>query len=208
MAAPVVEKGSYLNDVRIDVGHQHAYITDSGSGALVVVDLSTNRARRVLADHTSTQGEDITLTIGEEPWLRGGEPPQVHADGIALDVRGGHLYYQALTGRHLYRVPTAALRDESLSAEALKSRVEPLGETPASDGLLFGADGRLYISALEHDAIMARRPGESASIVVQDARIAWPDTFTQAQDGHIYFTTAQIHRSAPSEPFRIFRFRP
>lgn len=40
-------------------------------------------------------------------------------DGIALSPDGQYLYYQALTGRTLYRIATAALRDSTLSAAAL-----------------------------------------------------------------------------------------
>ena len=96
---------SYLNDVRIDTRSGTAFITDSGLGAIVVVDLETGSARRVLEDHASTKAEKTTVTIDGRPILL-----VVHCDGIALDQDGGWLYYQALTGRTMYRVPVAALR--------------------------------------------------------------------------------------------------
>lgn len=37
-----------LNDVRFDLGREVAYLTDSGKGGLVVLDLATKKARRVL----------------------------------------------------------------------------------------------------------------------------------------------------------------
>lgn len=50
----VAPQGSYLNDVRFH--DSYAYITDSGvTGALVVVDLNSGQARRVLDGHPSTQ---------------------------------------------------------------------------------------------------------------------------------------------------------
>src|SRR5438477_3191930 len=48
---------SYLNDVRVDVANNKAFITDSGLGAIVVVDLSSGNARRLLEDHKSTKPE-------------------------------------------------------------------------------------------------------------------------------------------------------
>ena len=48
---------SYLNDVRVDTKTGHAFITDSGAGAIVVVDLKTGQARRLLANHPSTKVE-------------------------------------------------------------------------------------------------------------------------------------------------------
>jgi hypothetical protein len=46
---------------------QVAYLTDSGAGAIVVVDLAAGTGRRLLAGHPSTRSEEITLTIGGKP---------------------------------------------------------------------------------------------------------------------------------------------
>ena len=43
--------GSYLNDVRVDTDRNYAYLTDSGEGAIVVVNLNTGHSRRLLHDH-------------------------------------------------------------------------------------------------------------------------------------------------------------
>ncbi|WP_236516096.1 major royal jelly family protein [Sandaracinus amylolyticus] len=200
-APPIVSASSYLNDVRIDVSHHHAYLTDSGDGALVIVDLESGLTRRVLDGHPSTHAEDITLRIGGRPFSR-----EVNADGIALDEDGGWLYFQALRGRTLYRVPTEVLRDPDADDAAIASRIQVLGETGASDGLEFH-DGRVWLTSLEHDAIRTFVPGQgSPEIVVQDPRIAWPDSFAIGPQGQMYFTTAQIHLGdAPPDPFRIFR---
>src|SRR6266487_3249898 len=48
---------SYLNDVRIDTANRKAFITDSGKAAIIVVDLATGKARRLLDDHNSTKPE-------------------------------------------------------------------------------------------------------------------------------------------------------
>ena len=42
---PVVQPASYLNDVRVDTESGYAYITDSGTGAIVVVNLATGDRR-------------------------------------------------------------------------------------------------------------------------------------------------------------------
>lgn len=197
--ATVARSESYLNDVRVDVERNFAFITDSGDGALVVVDLAAGTARRVLDDHRSTRAEDVVLTIGGRPFDR-----KVHADGIAYDPEGDYVYFQALTGRTLYRIAGAALRDASLTDEQLGQRVEQVAQSGASDGLLFH-DGRIWISALEHDAIRTVRMGEQPETVVTDPRIAWPDSFAAAGEA-IYFTTAQIHLDDdPKDPFRVWR---
>jgi DNA-binding beta-propeller fold protein YncE len=50
----VAPERSYLNDVRLDTKTGHAFITESGTGAIIVVDLKSGKARRLLSnDHHS-----------------------------------------------------------------------------------------------------------------------------------------------------------
>jgi DNA-binding beta-propeller fold protein YncE len=209
--ATVAPADSYLNDVRFDLRRGYAYITDSGSGALVVLNLATGVTRRVLAGHPATKGEKIVLTIEGKEWRRpDGSAPQVHADGIALDRTGDYLYFQALTGRTLYRVETRWLRDSLLTAVELEKKVEALGVTGSADGLEFGPDGKLYLTALEENAIKRFDPAtRTVATVVTDGRLSWPDSLAFGPDGSLYVTTSQIHRGVGrTEPYRIFRVMP
>jgi sugar lactone lactonase YvrE len=200
----IARADSYLNDVRVDLVADMAYMTDSGNGALVVLDLTTGKARRLLDDHPSTQAEDIELTIGGVPWAM-----KVHADGIALSKDGQWLYYQALTSRTLYRIATADLRDQRLSDQDLPGRVEKFAESGASDGLIYGPDDHVYVSALEHDAIRRVQPDGTVETVIQDDRISWPDSFALGPGNVLYFTTARIHEwGRPSRPFAVYRLEP
>jgi sugar lactone lactonase YvrE len=199
----IAPHASYLNDVRIDTETETAFITESGLGALVIVDLGTGSARRLLADHPSTKAEDIDVLIGGRPF-----PAKINADGIALDSAEGCLYFQALTGRTLYRVPTAVLRDESLDLEHLAASVERFAESGVSDGLLFGPGG-IYVSALEEGSIKIVDSEGAVRTVVKDPRIIWPDSFAKGADGCIYFTTSQIHLGpSPPTPYRILKICP
>ncbi|MGB1129832.1 MAG: SMP-30/gluconolactonase/LRE family protein [Haloferula sp.] len=197
---------SYLNDLRLDVKHGKAYLTDSGEGALIVLDLESGVARRLLDDHPSTHAEGITLTIAGQPWLMGGEAPQIHSDGIAYDAKTDTVFYQALSGRTMYKIPGQALRDESLDAEALAAKVEAVGETGASDGLICDPDGRVIISAIEQSAIVRTTPTGETETLAQDEAISWPDSFAWGPDGHLYFTTARIHEgSEPKQKYGVHR---
>lgn len=209
IAPPVVGPRSYLNDVRVDVARRTAYLTDSGEGAIVVVDLASGKARRLLHGHPSTQAEQTALVVEGRPWLMGGQAPQVHADGLALSPGGSFLYYQALSGRTLHRVPTAALRDEALGEEALASRVETVGRTGAADGIEFGPDGSLYLTALEHDAVHRLTPEGKLQSVARDPLLAWPDSLAWGPGGELYVTASQIHRGPdPPQPYRLLRLVP
>jgi sugar lactone lactonase YvrE len=204
--APV---SSYLNDVRVDTERNVAYMTDSGLGAIIVVDLGSGKSRRLLAGHHSTKSESIVLTIGGSKWLIGGQAPKVHSDGLALTADGEYLYYQALTGRTLYRIRTRWLRDASLSERQVQAKVESMYETGAADGIEFGPDGYLYLTAIEYDAIRVFVSLGTPETVVEDPRLRWPDSIARGPDGYLYVTTSQIHLGGSvKEPYRIFRFRP
>ncbi|MEM7262607.1 MAG: L-dopachrome tautomerase-related protein [Planctomycetota bacterium] len=205
--APVVKPSSYLNDGRLDLDAGVAYLTDSGDGAMIVLDLESGEARRLLDDHPSTEAEEVVLTIEGEEWRRGGVAPRVHADGLALSLDKKTLYFQALTGRTLWSVRTKSLRDPELEPRILALRTRPFGIVGPSDGLLCGPDGAVYLTSLEENAIRRVWPKtRRLETVVQDERIAWPDSMAIGPGAALYFTTAQIHRGpTPPEPYRIFR---
>jgi sugar lactone lactonase YvrE len=204
----VAPSSSYLNDVRIDTAKNVAYITDSGLGALVVVDLATGKGRRVLTDHGSTKSENIVLTIAGKEWRVNGQVPQVHADGLALDAKGEYLYYHALTAISLYRIKTRYLLDPNLTEQQLGVKVESLGTTGAVDGMEFGPDGYLYLTGIEENAIKTFASLGRTEILIKDPALLWPDSFARGEDGYMYVTTSQIHLGAKrTEPYRLFRFK-
>lgn len=187
---------SYLNDVRIDPAGDYAYITDSGSGAIVVVDLTTGTSRRRLAGHSSTKAEPDYVPVigGRELRDENGRVPQIHADGIAIDTEGEYLYYHALTAKALYRIRTSALRDAKLTEMQLAKKVEKVAETGAVDGMVMDGDNNLYFTALEENAIKCYRPDGSIEAIVKDDMIQWPDSLDISPDDFLYFTASQIHR--------------
>jgi sugar lactone lactonase YvrE len=203
----VAKPDSYLNDVRVDTRTGTAFITDSGNGALIVVYLSSKQFRRILDNHPSTHAEkDVTITVGGTKWLRDGKTPQIHADGIALDSKGGQLYFQALTGKTLYRIATDVLRDPTLDDEAIARKLTVVAEVGPSDGLLFGPGGKLYLSSLEHNAIRALSPEGKLDVIIDGEEIAWPDSFSIDPEGRVYFTVSRIHEGqTPSSVYKIFR---
>jgi sugar lactone lactonase YvrE len=203
---PVIEPNSYLNDVRIDTKLQYAYMTDSNEGAIVVLNLVTGQARRLLANHPSTKSENIVFEIDGKVWrLPDGSLPSVDSDGIALDAGGEYLYYQALTGKSLYRIATKWLRDTSLTEDELGQKVEFVASVAAADGIIFGPDGYLYLTDVPGKAVQKYRIGGKQTLVVRDEQLKWPDTFSVGADGYLYVTTSQIHIPNPTEPYRLFK---
>lgn len=190
----VAPQGSYLNDVRFSPDGRHAYLTDAGAkGALVVVDLQSGRARRVLDGHPSTQPEkNVVVKIdGRELRRPDGRGVEFAADSIALSPDARTLYWKALTGRTLYRISTDALQNPRLSEKDIEARIERAADTEPTDGLWIDKQGRLYLSAIEQDAVKVR-DGDRITTLVQDKRLRWPDTFSEGPDGTIYVTSSRI----------------
>ena len=190
----VAPLSSYINDVRLSPDGRHAYLTDAGAkGALIVVDLPGGQARRVLDGHPSTQPEKgvVVKTDGQELRRPDGRGVEFAADSIALSPDGHHLYWKALTGRTLYRIATEALSNSRFSAKELESRIERVGESEPTDGLWIDKRGRLYLSAIESNAVKVSDGGRDTTLV-QDERLRWPDTFSEGPDGTIYVTSSHI----------------
>ena len=164
---------SYLNDVRVEVGTNHAYITESGLGSILVVNLTTGKARKVMAEDRSVKAEeDVTLEVdGIKPIdPKTGKTPKMQADGIALDETAGELYFHALTGYTLYKIKTSG--NESLSEKDLVAKIENLGKTPATDGMLMGKEQTVYLTTFENNSI-SRWNGTSGKLetVIKDDRL-------------------------------------
>ncbi|TDU81311.1 sugar lactone lactonase YvrE [Prosthecobacter fusiformis] len=215
----VTPEKSYLNDIRVDIVSGHAFITDSGTGALIVLDIKTGKARRLLHEHPSTKAEEgVELLVDGIKVIdpKTGKAPQIHSDGIALDKEGGWLYYHALTGRTLYRIATADLINPKLTTEELGKKVVNVATTSAPDGMLEADNGSLYLTAIESGAIVHFDPrSKETATLIEDSRIQWPDTLSLAPDGTMYITASQIHRmpqynggkSQQKGPYTLYRFK-
>jgi sugar lactone lactonase YvrE len=188
-------QGTYLNDVRFSPDGSHAFITDSGpDGALIVVDLGTKEARRFLSGHPFVKA-DPTVVVkhhGDPIHRPDGRGVEFSADGIALSPDGQTLYWQALTGRKLYSVSTSVLEDPSATDETVAAAVKDAGNNGVSDGLWMDGEGRMYISALQEDAIKRRDADGQIATILRDERLRWPDTFSQGPNGRIYVTSSRI----------------
>ena len=195
MDGSVAPQGSYLNDVRLSPDRKTAFLTDSGAqGALVVVDLESGKGRRVLDGDVSTQVDrSVKVTVeGKVLQQPDGRGVQFAADSISLDPKGEFLYWQPLTGKTLYRAPTAALLDASLSPAAMSAKVETVSASVPNDGLWQDSTGRLFFTAVQDSAITYQDGSGPRTTLVADPRLRWPDTFGQGPDGALYVTNSDI----------------
>jgi sugar lactone lactonase YvrE len=216
VAPDVAGPKSYLNDIRIAPDGRYAYLTDSGMpSGLVVLEIGSGKSWRALSDVPSTKADPgVTVTIDGRPLRRpDGQPPTINADGIALSADGASLYWQALTGKTLYRIETKVL--QSPTAKDVEARVQKVAETEPADGLWMDKSGRLYLSSLADNAIKALEPDGKRRTVIADPRLRWPDTFAEGPDGTLYVTASRIQDSPwfnragwQGNGFTLFSFRP
>lgn len=195
---PAAQPTSFLNDLAVDLEHNAIYITDTASpdtSALIVLDLDTGRARRVLQASPFTVPEDIEMVIEGNVVNLGGAPAKIGANPITVDPTNEWVYFAPMTASSMYRVRTTDLLDENLSDADLAARVERYGDKPISDGSTVDAAGNVYITSVTEGAVGVTKPDGTYEILYQADDIAWPDGFSMGVDGYVYVTVNELHRS-------------
>ncbi|WP_061271508.1 L-dopachrome tautomerase-related protein [Komagataeibacter xylinus] len=207
LTAPTLLPDSHMNDLRVDLTHGPqgtVFITDSSFGhspALVVVDVASGRQRRVLASHPSIQAEHPFMAVVEGRPLVFDPPEHKSAfvsggvDGITLSPDSATLYYSPLTSRRLYSIPTALLADFDRTDAQLAAGIRDLGEKGVADGLATDAQGRIYTTNFEHDAIFRRNTDGTFDTMVRDPRVISPDGIF-VEGNMVYCTLGQWNRLA------------
>jgi sugar lactone lactonase YvrE len=215
--APV---GSFLQDLQISVDGRTIVIADASfwrkQPAIIVYDIESATARRVLESHPSVSAENFLIRNQGHPMsygagivsLRGG------VDGIALGEEW--LYYGALSGSTLYRVRLRDIRDASIPDSQISVRVETYVSKPLSDGLSLDVDGNVYITDVEHNSIFRAGTDRELQTIVASSQVRWPDALSFGPDGWLYVADSalsdvilQSREHIKSQgPYRIFRFQP
>jgi len=240
---------TYLNDVRFDLRRGAggvAYITDSGAegpNGIIVVDLDSGRSWRRLTNHPSVKAQKqfapniewdkkVIQPLMIRPVPGVAQYMTLGSDGIALSADGSRLIYRPLSSHHLYTVSTDALVDQAKGDMDVQNTIVDHGDLGyASDGLECDAQGRIYLTDYEHNAIH-RIPTNSQGLVTvprdevdegkessapkkvldvviaQGPKIIWADTLCIASDGFLYFTANQLDRQKTYNEGKDLREKP
>lgn len=208
---------SYPNDVRFDLrasvsesGQGIAYITDSsseGRNGIIVVDLGSGESWRQLENLPQVRPEPgfFVQVWGESVYMDDGVRPitplAFGADGITLSNDGETLYFSVVSGRYLFSVPTARLRDRGPSSALFAAgSVMNLGQKGVSDGLESDSNGIVYAGSVETNSINIFSPENGTiSAYVRSPKLDWTDTFSVGGDGYLYFTENQLWRRPTSQ---------
>ena len=185
------------------------------SPALIVYNVDTSTARRVLEAHPSVSAEHYVIRNHGDAMKFGGGLVSLRGgvDGMAMNDEW--LYYGALSGSGLYRIAVATLVDPATSEKDLAAAVERIADKPLSDGFSFDNEGVLYVTDVEHGAVLRLTDdkGSSRPYCVR-SKIRWADAISFGPDNTLYIADSALQRRdiafassrlANNGPYHIYR---
>lgn len=189
----IAQAGSYIDDIRFN--GTHAYLTDAGKAALIVLDIKTGQARRVLDNDASTRartGRPIIMD-GHVVESHPHQPLLVNVDPLEVSPDGKWLYFGPLEGPWS-QVPTAFLDDPNLSSTDLSAAVKPWADLPPIGGSTMDIAGNLYFTNLKDNGVYRRDVSGKITKLISDSRLHWADAPCLAPDGRLWLPAAQLDR--------------
>lgn len=215
LRADILPRGTMIGHVRVDA--RHAYVTEAHHGSILVVDLDTGFARKVLEGAPSTRADPSIVPVveGREMRRATGEVPQLHVDLLELSEGGRWLYFMPLFGPVLRRIETRFLHDAALSEDELSARVEDVARVPPLAGITVDRKGTLYFCSFTENAILRMGKDRRIETLVADPRISFPNEPAIGPDGWLYFPASQANRlpafnggvSRVQLPFEVFKIK-
>jgi sugar lactone lactonase YvrE len=203
LPAPIAPKDAFVNDFAVDTKHNHIFISDPAGGAnaaLIVVNLGTGTARRVLEGHHSVIPEDVDLVIDNVPVQvkdKAGKlvRPHIGVNPITEDLNNEWVYFGPMHGLSLYRIKADDLANENLDAKMLASRVERYSDKPISDGMTIDKDNNIYLGELAANAIGVISADKKYQRLAQCPRLSWVDSFSFGPNGQLFAVVNRLHQS-------------
>lgn len=192
---------SLIDDIRFNPAANLAYVTDAGVPAIIVMDLTTGEARRVLEGEPSTKGAPFPISA-EGQLLHSastGEWQYIYADQHEVSPDAKYYYFQPCNGG-MSRIETQYLNEafyNSSLASVLEQFVEPFALTPSTGGTAIDADGNIYNSDTDRQAIIKIAPNGTWSTFVQDDRLLWVDAMWIDDQKRLWMPAAQLNRGTP-----------
>lgn len=193
---------SFLNDLVVDEARGLAILTDSGNrggapvpAALIVVDLETGKARRILDNHPALSDDPERSLIVDGDHVFPGQRLAVGVNGITLSGDGETLWFSLTTGDAIRSVPMALVADPATDATALADAVSPpIRIGGGSDGLATDPSGRVWITNLALNRVEILEPGaDDTGILFEGGEFVWPDSLANDFAGGMVLSTNRLN---------------
>ena len=199
----VTPKDAFINDFAVDLAHKRIFITDPAGGdnaALIVVNLETGAARRVLQGHHSVTPEKLDLLIDQRPVqikTAGGDMirPHIGVNPITEDLQNEWVYFGAMHGLKLFRIKAADLANEYINDQTLAQRVETYSAKPISDGISIDQDNNIYLGELAANAVGVIGADRQYRRLAQSPELAWVDSLSFGPQGKLYAVVNKLHQT-------------
>ncbi len=197
--------GAVLSHMRVDA--RFLYVTDSGFGAIVVIDRETGRGHRTLEGARCSRADPTIVPVihGQPMRHPDGKVPVIHLSHLELSPDGAWMYFTPLFGPTLWRVETKHLHNPRLTSDAIAAHVEEVVRIPPVTGITADATGTLYFSALTEDGVLTLRPDGKLRTLIRDDRISGPNEGSIGPDGYYYFPNSQAPRV--NRPYEVFKVK-
>jgi sugar lactone lactonase YvrE len=179
----VVKPTSFLQDFIIDEKNNRVIIADMTQGdlksaaesAFIVIDTETGAAKRMAEKHASMM-----------PDFEGG----FALNPIAIDPNNKWVYFGALHGKKVYRVPAKSFDNEA----SLNADIEYYAPKSYSDGIAVDNHGNVFVTNIEQNELgLTNSKDGFKTIASLPEGQTWPDGLW-LKDGFLYSTVDQLNR--------------
>ncbi len=224
LPSPITPKDTFVNDFAVDTQRNHIFISDPAGGdnaALIVVNLNTGTARRVLEGHKSVIPENIDLLVdGVAIQVKDQSGklvrPHIGVNPITEDLNNVWVYFGPMHGHSLYRIKADDLANENLVAKRLANHVQRYSDKPISDGISIDKDNNIYLGELAANAIGVISPDRKYRRLALSPDLSWVDSFSFGPAGQLYAVVNRLHQSAmlnggvlkAKPPFYLLQIKP
>lgn len=212
--------GSYLQNLVVSSDGRHVIISDSSilrkKPALIVYEISSRSARRVLQSHKSVVAENFMVQnpIRNLSYFAGLFKLKGGVNGLAIDAKNQRLYFAAMNNGGLYRIGLEYLVDATLPPSELGEKVERYSDKPLSDGLATDRNGNIYIADVEHNAITVIGEDRQPRTLIMSPDMRWASAIFFGPKGNLYIADSALpdllletkKHITTQGPFSIYRF--
>jgi hypothetical protein len=186
------EPNAAPNDIRFH--GDHAFVSEAGVGSIVILDLRTDRLRRVLVRNPLLVMDPVKRPVmvdGKVLHNAAGQPFGTNANQLEVSPDGRWLYIQPLNGG-MSRIELSLLTDPGATAEQLSAGLKFWAETPPLSGSAIDARGNLYLNSVNDRSIKRLTPDGQLTTILTDPRLKWADAPWLTPDGYLWLPIAQL----------------